>query len=41
MKLRATKGGEFVYANQLADLMPYIKDGWDIEEYVVGLGWVL
>jgi hypothetical protein len=41
MQLRATKGDLCVYAGSLAELAAHIAAGWDIEHYVVGLGWVM
>lgn len=41
MKLRATKAGECVLANTWAELLLLITDEWDVEEWVVGFGWVV
>jgi hypothetical protein len=40
MRLRATNDTQCVYGN-MDSLAPYIAMGWDVEEYVVGLGWIM
>jgi len=41
VSLRATKNGECIYGRTYAELRHLAEEGWDIEEYVVGLGWIM